>query len=186
MTDRELLLAYVDARDAESLGTLFGRYQESLLRFVARLLGDPSAAQDVVQETFIEAARHPKRLLRVDSCHNWLLRVARNRSVDFMRKETRRRRHTEAAASLRQEAEPEAASPAARAERDESCRAMRAAIDRLPPRQMEVLLLRVEEGKSYREIAGITGFSPTNVGYILHRTMKDLSAQLAPREGKDR
>ena len=187
MTDRELLLAYVEARDADSLGVLLRRYQDSLLRFVSRLLGDSHAAQDVVQETFLEAAKHPRRLLRVDSCHNWLLRVARNRSVDLLRKETRRRRHTEAAAALRSEEETEErASPAFAAERAESCQAMRIAIDHLPPRQKEVLLLRVEAGKSYREIAEITGFSPTNVGYILHRTMKDLSARLAPREGRNR
>ena len=185
MTDRELLLAYVEARDADSLGVLLGRYQDSLLRFVSRLLGDPHAAQDVVQETFIEAARHPKRLLRVDSCHNWLLRVARNRSVDFIRKESRRRRHTEAAAALRPEELDATAIPAVAAERDETRDRMRAAIDRLPPRQKEVLLLRVEAQKSYREIAEIAGLSPTNVGYILHRTMKQLSAELAPREGRD-
>jgi RNA polymerase sigma-70 factor (ECF subfamily) len=184
MTDRELLLAYVELRDAASLGVLLERHQDSLLRFVSRLLGDPHAAQDVVQETFLEAARHPQRLLRVDSCQNWLLRVARNRSVDWLRKETRRRRHTEAAA-LRSESSSEDAGPAASSERAERCAAMRREIDRLPPRQKEVLLLRIEAGKSYREIAEITGYSSTNVGYILHRTMKDLSARLAPGEGRN-
>jgi len=183
MTDRELLLAFVERRDADSLGALLARHQDSLLRFVSKLVGDPHAAQDVVQETFLEAARHPRRLLAVESCQNWLLRVARNRSVDWLRKETRRRRHTEAAA-LRSESTSEESSPAAASERSERCAAMRAAIDALPPRQKEVLLLRIEAGKSYREIAEITGFSSTNVGYILHRTLKDLSARLAPGEGK--
>ncbi len=187
MTDRELLLAYVEARDADSLGTLLARYQDSLLRFVARLLGDADAAQDVVQETFLEAARHPKRLLNVDNCQNWLLRVARNRSVDHLRKETRRRRHTEASAPTRTRelAATELASTTSPLERDERRTKTRAAIDALPPRQKEVLLLRIEAGKSYREIAEIIGLSPTNVGFILHRTMRDLSTRLATLGEKD-
>ena len=48
-----------------------------------------------------------------------------------------------------------------------------------------MLLLRIEAGKSYREIAEITGLSPTNVGYILHNTMKELSTRLATLGGKD-
>ncbi|MGA1781585.1 MAG: RNA polymerase sigma factor, partial [Planctomycetota bacterium] len=61
----------------------------------------------------------------------------------------------------------------------------RAEIDRLPPRQREVLLLRIEEGKSYREIAEIIGTTPTNVGVILHRTMGVLATRLAPIGGED-
>ena len=187
MTDRELLTAYVEARDADSLGTLLARYQDSLLRFVSRLLGDADAAQDVVQETFLEAARHPKRLLRVDSCHNWLLRVARNRSVDYLRKEIRRRKHTEASAPTRTQARTQTddLQPTAPLESAERRQVTRDAIDHLPPRQKEVLLLRIEAGKSYREIAEITGLSPTNVGYILHNTMKELSTRLATLGGKD-
>jgi len=182
MTDKELLLAYVETRDAEPLGALLARYQESLVRFVSRFLGDPEAAQDVVQETFLEAARHPRRLLKVDDCHNWLLRVARNRSVDFIRRESRRRRHTEAAARERRGAGTAADQPLVAEER-RAC--TRAEIDRLPPRQREVLLLRIEEGKSYREIAEIIGTTPTNVGVILHRTMGVLATRLAPIGGED-
>ena len=72
MTDQDLLHAYVDLRDVDSLGTFLGRYQESLVRFVANYLQDDTVAQDIVQETFLRVARHPKRLFDVTSCHNWL------------------------------------------------------------------------------------------------------------------
>ncbi|MFQ5653881.1 MAG: RNA polymerase sigma factor, partial [Planctomycetota bacterium] len=150
-----------------------------------RLLGDPHAAQDVVQETFHQVVRHPGRLLKVESCHNWLLRVARNIGMDHLRRAARQRRHTEALARMNATAEKrlEAEQVAEAETRDERER-VRAEIGRLPPRQRELLLLRVQEEKSYREIAEITGLSATNVGFILHHAMKTLSGRLNRRGGR--
>lgn len=178
MTDQELLRAYVDGRDVDSLAVFVTRYQNSVLRFVARLLGDNDAAQDVVQETFLRVAEHPKRLLRVDSCHNWLLRVARNIGMDHIRRVTRTRRHRDQVARLAARTAADRAAviePAARLEAEELHTRVRAEIDGLPHRQRELLLLRVQEKKSYKEIAEITGLTATNVGYILHQAMKSLS-----------
>jgi RNA polymerase sigma-70 factor (ECF subfamily) len=58
------------------------------------------------------------------------------------------------------------------------------AIDSLRPRAREVVLLKVQEGKSYREIAEITGLSATNVGYILHHAMKALAGKLRGGEAE--
>ena len=40
------------------------------------------------------------------------------------------------------------------------------------------MLLKVQEGKSYREIAEITGLTTTNVGYLIHQAMKTLKTRL--------
>lgn len=185
MTDQELLRSYVESRDVESLSTFLSRYQNSLLRFVAKLLGDHDAAQDVVQETFLQVARNPTRLLKVESCHNWLLRVARNIGIDHLRRLARHRKHARA---LQEHAAERAASitqPASAAlEREEVRARVRAEISRLKPRYRELLLLKVQEGKSYKEIAEITGLTATNVGYLLHQAMKSLSSRLQAREGE--
>jgi RNA polymerase sigma factor (sigma-70 family) len=180
MTDRELLGAYVASNDRESLGAFVTRYQASLLRFVGRLLGDPDAAQDVVQDTFLEVARHPRRLLEVESCHNWLLRVARNLGVSRIRNDARVRKHAQALKErLAGGAAGVAADTASRAlETEELAIRVRNEIERLRPRHRELLLLKVQEEKSYREIAEITGLTVTNVGYILHCAMKELTARL--------
>ena len=183
MTDRDLLAAYAESRDVESLGAFLGRYQDSLVRFVSGYLQDENAAQDIVQETFLRVARHPQRLLDVSNCHNWLVRVARNLSVDHLRGVIRRRKYT--AAYARQRAaeaaarEVSLAEPAdAAVEREEVRRRVREEIRQLNPRLKELMLLKVQEGKTYREIAGITGLSVTNVGYLLHRAMKTLAVRL--------
>jgi len=178
MTDQDLLQAYVDSSDVDSLGTFLGRYQESLVRFVSGFLQDDSAAQDIVQETFLRVAKQPKRLLDVASCHNWLLSVARNLSVDHLRKKIRRRKHT--SAYQEEVAHVQEAAEAADAEvsRVEVRDRVRREIDRLKPRLRELMLLKVQEGKSYREIAEITGLSVTNVGYLIHQAMGTLKFRL--------
>lgn len=180
LTDHELLQSYVESQDVESLGAFLRRYQESVTRFVTRLLGDPEVAQDVVQETFLQAARHPGRLLKVDSCHNWLLRVARNIVMDHLRKLSRQRKHVAAVAEIeaRRQEQGAAATHETAVEQAELHERVLAEIERLSPRHRELLLLRVEEQKSYREIAQITGLSATNVGFILHQAMKTLSRRL--------
>ena len=180
MTDQELLHAYARACDVDCLDTFVRRYQDSLTRFASRFLGDPEAAQDVVQETFIQVARNPRRLQDVQNCHNWLLKVARNIGISRIRHNARVRKHTEAFArrvaadSAQRE---EAAGPKA-LEAEELRVKVRGEIDRLNPRHREVLLLKIQEDKSYREISEITGLSITYVGYILHQAMKELSRRL--------
>ena len=178
MTDRDLLQAYVVQGDLECLGAFVERHQGSLLRFASRFLGDFEAAQDVVQETFLQVSRNPKRLLGVENHHNWLLTVTRNLSISRIRRDSRARKHT-AAFAERLAASPAAEEePAGKALEDEELRSMVYreihGLDRL---QREVLLLKVEE-KSYREIAAITGLSVTYVGYLVYQAVKKLSMRL--------
>jgi len=180
MTDQELLLAYEQSRDVESLGTFVERYQNPLLRFASRMLSDETAAQDVVQEAFLRVARDPRRLLKVENCHNWLIRVVRNICIDHIRKAVRQRKAMKEMAARTEEVA--VTSPAAALEREETHALVRQAIASLKPRYRELVILKVQEGKSYREIAEITGLSATNVGYLLHHAMKALSHKLKGRE----
>ena len=178
MTDQDLIRAYVDSNDVDSLGVFLCRYERLLIRFVANFLRDETAAQDIVQETFLRVAKKPSRLLGVNSCHNWLLRIARNLSIDHLRRLARNRKHSRA---LEYEAarSATAAVPAIdRLEKTERTERVRSEIDRLRPRLRMVMLLKVQEGKSYREIAEITGLTATNVGYLIHQAMKTLKVRL--------
>ncbi|MCH2366713.1 MAG: sigma-70 family RNA polymerase sigma factor [Planctomycetes bacterium] len=178
MTDQDLLRAYVHSQDVDSLGVFLGRYEGPLMRFVANFLRDESAAQDIVQETFLRVAKKPSKLLDVSSCHNWLLKIARNLSIDHLRRLARNRKHSRA---LEYEAARSAAAAVPsidRLEKSERMARVRSEIDRLRPRLRMVMLLKVQEGKSYREIAEITGLTTTNVGYLIHQAMKTLKTRL--------
>ncbi len=181
MTDQDLLRSFADRADVESLATFIQRYQDSLMRFITKFLGDHDVAHDVVQETFLQVAQRPRKLLKVTSCHNWLLKVARNLSIDHLRRRQTARKHAEAfavqKARAREHSAAEAEPPRA-LERAETRERVQMEIARLKPRYRELLLLKVVEEKSYKEIAAITGLSATNVGYLLHQAMKTLSQRI--------
>ena len=132
------------------------------------------AAQDIVQETFLRVARKPARLLDVNSCHNWLLKIARNLSIDHLRRLMRLRKISGA---MENGAVLTAAASEKLDEMERTAR-VRNEIDRLRPRLRMAMLLKVQEGKSYREIAEITGLRVTNVGYLVHQAMQTLKVHL--------
>jgi RNA polymerase sigma-70 factor, ECF subfamily len=181
MTDRQLIEAYAASRDARAFGVFVGRHEAALLSFAAAFLRDHALAQDVVQETFLRVARAPERLLQTDGAgeRTWLLKVVRNLSVDNLRRKAAER-HLYTAVGLAQESRLEAGgTPAdAPAQAQEEATRVRAAVDRLKPRLRDLLILKVREGKSYKEIAAITGLSVTNVGYLLHEAMQALLREL--------
>ena len=71
----------------------------------------------------------------------------------------------------------------AAATRDHASSAL-AALATLPENQREVLELRLRHGMSYADIAGVTGHTVTNVGFLLHVGMKALRARLGESPGR--
>lgn len=186
MTDRQLIEAFVRAdaqgfRHEDVFGVFVERHQGAMLSFAASFLRDDTLAQDVVQEAFLRAARNPQRILqfgegeKAGSERNWLLKVVRDLSIDSLR-----RRASEKKAVERKAETAERSAPAAdvNAEKEEQNAQVRDAIDRLKPRYRELLILKVREQKSYREIAQITGLTVTNVGFLLHQAMQALTEEL--------
>lgn len=79
-------------REAELLRSLQDAYGPALWRFVMRMTGDSTLADDVVQETLIRAWQHPEVLQRPEAAvRAWLYTVARNLVIDDRR--SARRRH---------------------------------------------------------------------------------------------
>src|ERR1043165_314432 len=179
LTDRQLIEAYAGKRDSLAFGEFVGRHERALLSFASAYLRDETLAQDVVQEAFLRAARDPHRLLKSQdnqsSGRNWLLKVVRDLSVDSLRKKATERRAMSGKAEIAETTSP---APDAMLEAQEQAKVARDAIDRLRPRLRELLILKVREGKSYKEIAGITGLTVTNVGFLLHQAMQELQKEV--------
>jgi RNA polymerase sigma-70 factor, ECF subfamily len=143
---------------------LFERLYPSLFRYLNRLTGDPDVADDIAQEAFV-------RLLRQDLAEQevrpWLFTVAMNLVRDTARKTDRRQRLLTGA--------PRMVSPLPRPdeglERSEEIEGVRRALDQLPPRDRQLLLMR-EEGFKYDEIARVVGVAPASVGTLIARALK--------------
>ena len=159
------------------LDRLFREFNEPLVRYLTRRLGDRDWAEEVAQETFLRAARHGP----LTSERSWLFAVATNLIRDEARKDLRRRRHLELLAQEARAAEP--VTPQLDAiDRAEAAAAARKALDALPERDREALLMR-EEGLDYTEIAAALSLSVGSVGTTLARARRRLvEAYEATRE----
>ena len=173
-TDEDLLERHLRGEPA-AFEEILRRYETPLLRFVRRYRLDSArnGAQDIVQEVFLRFLRERERLGSVRNLGSWLYCVARNLAVDEVRKEARMERREElVAAPERQEPPPPAV------ERREVWGIVQEKLLGLPENQRDVLILKVQEGKSYREIADVTGLSTSNVGYLIHQGLKRLAREL--------
>lgn len=160
-------------------------YEGPLLRYATRILQDAAGAQDVVQNTFLKMFKSwPDAMAPSPQLSSWLYRVAHNCAVDHVRKESKRH-----AIHLIHMKDREEIVPPDRGEgfqTSEATERIRKALGILNLRERELVILKVYEEKSYKEIAEITGLTGTNVGYILHHAMKKLSAALREQSAGER
>ncbi len=143
--------------------------------YAARLLGDPEAARDVVQDTFLRLCAQAKG--HVDGrLAEWLFTVCRNRALDVLRKESRMTQLSDEQVQVRTSPDP---GPTELVERRESTARVLGLLEALPKSQREVIRLKFQNGFSYQEISRISGHSVGNVGYLIHVGLKTIRGQLA-------
>lgn len=133
------------------MAALYDRYSKLVYSVSLRVLRDTAAAEDVLQEIFMQVWRSPGSFMEAKgSLGGWLAVVARNRSIDTLR----RRRPTD------QVEEVALASPcnlAEEAERNNMMERARAAIVLLPSEQRKTLEMAFFDGLTHTEIAEMTG-----------------------------
>ncbi|MDI4665502.1 sigma-70 family RNA polymerase sigma factor [Xanthobacter autotrophicus] len=139
----------------------FARHYDELLRHVARRIGNPAMARDVVQDTFLRIhASAPSAEIASPSAY--LFRVADNLAIDHLRQEAVRSRLVTAEVEYEGVAAPE---PSAEHALDykQRLRVLDAAIAELPPKCREVFLMHKFDGLSHGEIAERLGISRSMV-----------------------
>ncbi len=158
--------------------TVLGEYEAPLTRYAARITGDIDLARDVVQETFLRLCAQDRA--EVDGrLPQWLYTVCRSRALDVRRKEGRMQAlsddQVKACPSMDHD-------PARVAQHREGTGRVMQALAVLPDNQQEVVRLRFQGGLSYKEIAGVTGLTVTNVGYLIHTAIKAIREKLNANE----
>jgi RNA polymerase sigma-70 factor (ECF subfamily) len=152
MDDRDAIEA-ARRGDQDAFAVLVTRYQDQLFTMALRLLGSPTDASDVVQDTFTRAFTHLNDL-RSETVRAWLFRVATNCARDLQRKRVRR---PEAPLENDEGKVIEMPDPALGPEHDaiahESAATIRHALQQLPDESREVIVLRDVNDLSYPEIA---------------------------------
>lgn len=177
-TPDEALVRRAQAGEPAAFRVLFERHVLGVRRFLRDLLRDADAAADATQETF---ARAHAQLLKLPEPHRfkpWVLGIARN--VAF---EARRVRVHEVLDDDDEQV-PDAVLPSPDPEAllldGELARHFAEALEHLSPHRRAALLMRIDHGLAYEDIAAAFGWSIPTVKNELHRARLTLRALLVP------
>jgi RNA polymerase sigma factor (sigma-70 family) len=148
----------------QRIAELVERERSRLARFIRRRVPDPGDAEDVLQDVFHALVEANRLLMPIDHVTGWLFRVARNRITDLFRK--KRPESFADAADADDERLPledllpsPDAGPEALYARNVLLRELEVAVDELPSEQRDVFVAHELEGRSFREMAALTGVS---------------------------
>jgi RNA polymerase sigma-70 factor, ECF subfamily len=151
---------------------LYRSSRDDVYAYVATLLRDAAAAEDVTALAFERAYRRRRTFdRRRGEERAWLFGIARNAALDELR---RRKRHARLAHEPIHALEDELAPLDEDGETALRRTALRAALDGLAARERELVALKFHAGLSNAEIARVLGVSESNAGTLLHRTMTKL------------
>jgi RNA polymerase sigma-70 factor (ECF subfamily) len=184
-TDAQLV-ARALAGSQEAFRDLVLRFERPVYSLIARMVQDPTMAEDLTQEAFVKAYRSLRTYDASRKLSSWLFKIAHNTTIDHLR------RHVPDTVSLEAPQDEEGRgglaavlsdgsveNPAVAAERRDMARSLERAISRLRPEYREAVVLFYLEGATYQEICEVTGLPLGTVKTNLHRARKELAAEMS-------
>jgi RNA polymerase sigma-70 factor (ECF subfamily) len=186
LDDSDVVQASLDG-DARAFGELVKRYDQRLLNFVFRTIGDRERAQDLVQETFVRVYRHLHRFDQSKKFSTWIYTIAGNLAKNELR--NRSRNPLVLFQTLKKnwdadhrplEWEDTQYKPDDLFRKRHLRAKVEEAVARLPEHHRIVFVLREMEGKTYEEIADITGCNLGTVKSRLNRARNNFANIVSP------
>ena len=183
-TDEELIAAYLDGEE-EAFGTVTARHLKGVYTFAMRLVGDSAAAEDITQETFLKAWKSLQKYdAKTSKFKTWVLRIARNNAIDYLRK----KKHiplsafeNDAGGNVLAETVPDQEELAPQLlEKLDDARELHVVLEKLAPKQREILLLYYSNDCTFEEIAGMLGEPANTIKSRHRRALAALRALIAP------
>jgi len=169
----EQLMMQVAEGDLDAFNELVRRRRDTAWRIAYRFLGDPDAAEDVVQEAFLRILDAAARYEPSATFETYLYRVVTRLCLDHARK-----RRPILVRALPETVDP-SPDPAAALVRKDRDALIRQAIDTLPPRQRMAVVLKYYEGSGYGEIAQALETTTKAVERLLGRARRTLISSVS-------
>jgi len=183
-TDEELIEAYL-AGNEPAFSELTARHLGGIYSFAQRLVNDQAAAEDIAQETFLKAWRSLKKYdKKASKFKTWLLRIARNTAIDYLRK----KKHVPLSAfendeglNVLAETVPDQEELATvTLERLDDARELNTLLEKLPPKHREVLVLYYGNDCTFEDIALLLQEPANTIKSRHRRALAALRALIAP------
>ena len=172
-----------EARSA--FADLVGSYQRQAMRLALYLLRDAAEADEAVQDTFVKVFTHITSYREDLPFEAWFTRILANTCRDRQKARRRRERwetigfeRPDQTGSVVDRAQAPGPSPEDALLGSERHRELMSAIDTLPRRQRDILLLCHVEGQSPREVGEMTGLTESTVRVHLFRALRKLRTAL--------
>ena len=171
----EMLIRRIAESDQLAMRALFGRHRVPLYRWLLRLVGDESSAEDLLSDVFLDVWRQAAAFEARSSVSTWLLAIARYKALSA------RRRRTDA--ELDEKIASRVADPADDPEdvlqKKNRAELLRHSLARLSPEHGEVIDLVYFHGKSVKEAAEIVGTAEATVKTRMFYARKKLAEFVA-------
>ena len=175
------LVVRVADGDTRALEELYDRYARPAYSLARRVTGDPTFAEEAVQEVFLAVWRQPERFQAArGGFASWLLAAVHHKAVDAVRREEAVRRRAQALQAVEglDASDPPAGRPEEAVEIRLRGERVRRALLELPESQREAMTLAYYGGYTQREIATLTSTPIGTVKTRMHRAMHNLRAAL--------
>ena len=172
--------ALLRCADPAAIAEVVGRYRHRLYRYLLRLVREPSTADDLFQQTWLNVVREIRRYDARRSFDSWLFAIAHNTAMDVLRRKAGE--SLDEAGLSRPDDSPDALCQVMNAER---ASIIAAQMDALPAVYREALTLRFEEGMKLEEIAEITRAPLSTVKTRVQRGLEHLRERMIARWHKE-
>jgi RNA polymerase sigma-70 factor, ECF subfamily len=174
-TPDDALINSIAIGDKRAMVLLFMRHNVRIHRFVMRLTGKPSIAEDIVSEVFLDIWRGAAEFSGKSNVSTWLLGIARNKTMSALRRRTEAMFDYDAAVDLVDDADD----PEVAADRASRGAVVRRCLMRLPAPLREIVDLIYYHEKTVMEVAEIVGIPPGTVKTRMFHARGRLQQMLA-------
>jgi len=186
LSDSDVVQASLDG-DSRAFGELVRRYDQRLVNFVYRTIGDRERGEDLVQETFVRVYRHLQRFDQSKKFSTWIYTIASNLAKNELRNRSRNplvlfqtlKKNWDADHRPLEWEDTQYKPDDLFRKRDLRAK-VEQAVEQLPEHHRVVFVLREMEGKTYEEIADITGCNLGTVKSRLNRARNNFAHIIAP------
>ena len=158
-TSDEALIELIADGDRRPMQVLYARHNVRVYRFIVRLTGNPSLAEELVSEVFLDVWRQAKGFEARSALSTWLLAIARYKALSAMRRRTDEHLDDQMAASI----EDTSDDPETVVQTKDRNTLVQTCLRALSPAHREVIDLVYYHEKSVEEVARIVGVPPATV-----------------------